>query len=259
RLFSFGAISDVQYADCDDGWNFKQTYRRYYRGGLVQLRKAVDVWLGSEEHQFVLQLGDLIDGRNSPVASEAALSATRRELDRLAKALPLGVLSSLGNHELYNFPKERWARELDCTEHATAVALAPPVALPQQQQPPPPPPPPSGEVKGTQEWKAQGGKQEAGDHRDGKEGEEGQGQVKGARFYFSFSPEPSFRFLSLYSYDVNGIRTEAGPEGEDKEEEGEEAGESSGGDYASVEELLGHRNPNMDKNSPEGMSGIHKR
>ncbi|CAN0375476.1 unnamed protein product, partial [Ectocarpus sp. 13 AM-2016] len=48
RLFSFGAIADVQYADQDDGWNFKKDHRRYYRGGLRQLRGAVDVWLKDE-------------------------------------------------------------------------------------------------------------------------------------------------------------------------------------------------------------------
>lgn len=52
RLFSFGAIADVQYADQDDGWNFKKDHRRYYRGGLRQLTKAVDVWLKDETHRF---------------------------------------------------------------------------------------------------------------------------------------------------------------------------------------------------------------
>lgn len=61
---------------------------------------------------FVLQLGDLIDGRNAPGGSEAALARTKGELARLEKKLALGVLNSLGNHELYNFPKERWAREV---------------------------------------------------------------------------------------------------------------------------------------------------
>lgn len=52
RMFSFGAIADVQYADQDDGWNFQKDHRRYYRGGLRQLRGAVDVWLKDETHRF---------------------------------------------------------------------------------------------------------------------------------------------------------------------------------------------------------------
>lgn len=51
-LFSFGAIADVQYADQDDGWNFEKDFRRYYRGGLLKLRDAVDVWLKDETHRF---------------------------------------------------------------------------------------------------------------------------------------------------------------------------------------------------------------
>lgn len=54
-LFSFGAIADVQYADQDDGWNFKKDHRRYYRGGLVKLRGAVDWWLKDETHRFLFQ------------------------------------------------------------------------------------------------------------------------------------------------------------------------------------------------------------
>lgn len=61
---------------------------------------------------FVLQLGDCIDGKNRPDSSDAALRDVRLELDRLGATLPLGVVSTLGNHELYNFPKERWAREV---------------------------------------------------------------------------------------------------------------------------------------------------
>lgn len=64
-------------------------------------------------HRFALQLGDVIDGSNSWNGhSEAALSSVKAELDRLTTSLPLGVLNSLGNHELYNFPKKRWAKEV---------------------------------------------------------------------------------------------------------------------------------------------------
>lgn len=66
----------------------------------------------------MLQLGDVIDGRNWPHGSEAALRSVKEELDRLAAALPLGVLNSLGNHELYNFSKERWAREVGVEDTA---------------------------------------------------------------------------------------------------------------------------------------------
>lgn len=63
--------------------------------------------------RFALQLGDVIDGSNKRQRrSEAALRSVKAEIDRLAASLPLGVLNSLGNHELYNFPKKRWAQEV---------------------------------------------------------------------------------------------------------------------------------------------------
>ena len=66
--------------------------------------------------RFVLQLGDVIDGSNNAHGkSETALRSVKAEVDRLAASLPLGVLNSLGNHELYNFPKRRWAREVYST------------------------------------------------------------------------------------------------------------------------------------------------
>lgn len=52
-LFSFGAIADVQHADIEDGWNWHKTRRRYYRGGLLQLKLAVDTWLTDENHRLL--------------------------------------------------------------------------------------------------------------------------------------------------------------------------------------------------------------
>lgn len=43
RLFSFGIISDVQYADIPDGRSFKGV-ARFYRAALPALRRAVLTW-----------------------------------------------------------------------------------------------------------------------------------------------------------------------------------------------------------------------
>ena len=51
------------------------------------------------------------------------------ELDRLAEGLPLGVLNSLGNHELYNFSKRRWAREVGECERLSLSNFTPPKML----------------------------------------------------------------------------------------------------------------------------------
>eukprot|EP00752_Nemacystus_decipiens_P005814 g5259.t1 len=262
-LFSFGAIADVQYANQDDGWNFKRDYRRYYRGGLVKLRDAVDWWLKDEKHRFALQLGDVIDGANKRNGhSEAALSSVKAEVDRLSASLPLGVLSSLGNHELYNFPKRRWAKELDCSNRAKAVALRPscPAAS------------------------AASGKYQDADpnlHAAGPRfSQPGAGQslsavtaaagvldeadaVEEERFYYSFCPDDSHRFIALDSYDVNAIREEPGPgelraERGEKEEEAEDGATGKDGGVRGTEVLSRH-NPNRDKNNAKGMDGLNKR
>ncbi len=54
RLFSFGVISDVQYADADQ-WG-----KRDYRGSPQRLEKCIDVF-NSHSLEFIVHTGDLID------------------------------------------------------------------------------------------------------------------------------------------------------------------------------------------------------
>eukprot|EP00903_Cladosiphon_okamuranus_P014139 g13140.t1 len=260
-LFSFGAIADVQYADQEDGWNFKKDYRRYYRGGLVKLRGAVDWWLREETHRFALQLGDVIDGANKRNGhSEAALSSVKAEVDRLAASLPLGVLSSLGNHELYNFPKQRWAKELDCSNRAKAVALRPSDSAD------------SGASDNCQDLEANlhapsgaSSPPESGQVLNvavaGREAGEGDENAEEC-FYYSFCPDETHRFIALDSYDVNAILQEPGP-GEVKAQAVDEEGGRANGDTGDAGdggmEVLSKHNPNRNKNNAEGMDGLNKR
>jgi len=65
-LCAFGVIADVHYADIDDGMNFSQTSNRYYRHSLELVKTAVRDWsTGQPRAEFVMQLGDLIDGQNA--------------------------------------------------------------------------------------------------------------------------------------------------------------------------------------------------
>lgn len=118
-LFSFGCITDVQHADVPDGASFggiprfyrsslsgeKETVENEYVGlerlcsrlatgclTLLQLnnppspfhpalRRAVDDWL-AQPPRFVVQLGDIIDGK-AVGHSERALRAVLREFGRL--------------------------------------------------------------------------------------------------------------------------------------------------------------------------------
>ncbi|XP_078692086.1 manganese-dependent ADP-ribose/CDP-alcohol diphosphatase-like [Branchiostoma floridae x Branchiostoma belcheri] len=101
-LFSFGIIADVQYGDLDDAKNFTQTKVRYYRNALYLLREAVQHWKEENKIQFVLQLGDVIDGFNTRRKnSENALRDVLKEFD----GVPFAVHHIWGNHEFYNFSR----------------------------------------------------------------------------------------------------------------------------------------------------------
>ena len=110
-LFSFGVIADVQWADIPDGTGFGGRDRRYFRGALAVLTAAVDYW-GAVRPTFVAQLGDLVDGKSKQNGarggSAAALEAARAQLRRL----PCRVVSLVGNHDLYNHPRDVLAAQL---------------------------------------------------------------------------------------------------------------------------------------------------
>ncbi|XP_069012335.1 manganese-dependent ADP-ribose/CDP-alcohol diphosphatase [Embiotoca jacksoni] len=116
-LFTFGVIADIQYADIDDGYNYTRTRKRYYRSALQLLRNAHDGWSeAAVKPEFILQLGDVIDGFNKGLgASERALDTVLREFS----SSPVEVHHVWGNHEFYNFSRSALLRsKLNSTLHA---------------------------------------------------------------------------------------------------------------------------------------------
>ncbi|XP_068007746.1 manganese-dependent ADP-ribose/CDP-alcohol diphosphatase [Melanerpes formicivorus] len=122
-LFSFGVVADVQYADAEDGYDFSGCQRRYYRQSLTLLRNAVEAWVAERPPlNFVLQLGDSIDGLNARRGeSEGALARVLAVLRRL----PVPVHHAWGNHELYNFSRARLAASGLSSRPAGAAAGPP--------------------------------------------------------------------------------------------------------------------------------------
>ncbi|KAM6951709.1 manganese-dependent ADP-ribose/CDP-alcohol diphosphatase [Aplochiton taeniatus] len=101
-LFTFGVIADIQYADIDDGFNFKRTRKRYYRNSLNLLHNAQERW-ALLKPCFILQLGDIIDGVNQKYnASDQALETVLKEFS----SNPSKVHHVWGNHEFYNFSRD---------------------------------------------------------------------------------------------------------------------------------------------------------
>lgn len=104
KLFSFGLITDIQYADIDNGYNYQRTSKRYYRKGLACLGNAIANW-NSNKVDFVLQLGDMIDGkshRNNKATKD--LKQLRKKCDKFQ-----GYFAHCcGNHELYNISRDEY-------------------------------------------------------------------------------------------------------------------------------------------------------
>jgi len=100
-LCAFGVISDVHYADLETGMNYARTYYRHYRRSLDLVKTAVRDWsAGQWRAEFVLQMGDLIDGLNSKLeTNHSALDTIMSELTKSGHF----VYHVLGNHDLYNF------------------------------------------------------------------------------------------------------------------------------------------------------------
>lgn len=100
-LFSFGVISDVQYADIPDGRSFLGV-PRYYRHSLVVLQRAVKKW-NYQRPKFVMNFGDIIDGFCPKDQSLDAVKKLVREFDNFNGP----VYHMIGNHCLYNLPREK--------------------------------------------------------------------------------------------------------------------------------------------------------
>lgn len=129
-LASIGILTDIQCADVENGWNFLKTEQRYYRHALTATRRAIQaLHRSSTPVRFVIHLGDLIDGLNAGLDNEHR--ASERMLTEAMKILPqpsrnriiplaadthhdapMQSYSLIGNHELMNFPRSRWANVL---------------------------------------------------------------------------------------------------------------------------------------------------
>ncbi|KAJ8772270.1 hypothetical protein K2173_027447 [Erythroxylum novogranatense] len=101
-LFSFGVISDVQYADIPDGKSFLGI-PRYYRHSFSVLQRAIETWNNQQKHIFVINFGDIVDGF---CPKDQSLNAVRKVVTEFEK-FKGPVYHLIGNHCLYNLPREK--------------------------------------------------------------------------------------------------------------------------------------------------------
>ncbi|GLJ08295.1 hypothetical protein SUGI_0085830 [Cryptomeria japonica] len=99
-LFSFGVITDVQYADIPDGRSFLGV-PRYYRHSILSLQRAVTKWNQMEKLKFAVHFGDIVDGFCPKDKSRTAVLKVIKEFDKFNGP----VYHMLGNHCLYNLPR----------------------------------------------------------------------------------------------------------------------------------------------------------
>ncbi|XP_035214887.1 manganese-dependent ADP-ribose/CDP-alcohol diphosphatase-like isoform X2 [Stegodyphus dumicola] len=109
-LVTFGVLTDVQYADCDDRpAAYDPSKVRFYRGSLSQVDQAFKHWNNSHlKVKFVLQLGDIIDGLNHSLGG--SYTALQNTLEHFERHSSIPTFHTVGNHELYNFNRNELAQ-----------------------------------------------------------------------------------------------------------------------------------------------------
>eukprot|EP00403_Amphidinium_massartii_P016937 CAMPEP_0178410760 /NCGR_PEP_ID=MMETSP0689_2-20121128/21150_1 /TAXON_ID=160604 /ORGANISM="Amphidinium massartii, Strain CS-259" /LENGTH=356 /DNA_ID=CAMNT_0020031955 /DNA_START=92 /DNA_END=1162 /DNA_ORIENTATION=- len=95
EVYRVGVVTDVQYADREDGMDYSGLFVRHYRKSLEFLRHTVAQWK-MQGVMTVIDLGDGVDGSNlgKPTAQQLVLSELTAPNWNLVRVL--------GNHEYYN-------------------------------------------------------------------------------------------------------------------------------------------------------------
>ncbi|KAL9228373.1 hypothetical protein vseg_003962 [Gypsophila vaccaria] len=100
-LFSFGVISDVQYADIPDGRSFLGV-PRYYRHSVLVLQRAVTKWNDLQNLKFAVNFGDIVDGF---CPKDQSLNVVKKITSEFQK-FNGPIYHMIGNHCLYNLPRD---------------------------------------------------------------------------------------------------------------------------------------------------------
>lgn len=116
-LVSFGVLTDIQYADVEDGKSYDGKRNRYYRNSLNLVKEAVSNWKSYEisnqtKLKFIIQLGDFVDAKAKAINdSIPSMHRIIRELNNLFEGEPNDTINRpkllhiWGNHEMYNFKR----------------------------------------------------------------------------------------------------------------------------------------------------------
>ncbi|PPS08079.1 hypothetical protein GOBAR_AA12570 [Gossypium barbadense] len=101
-LFSFGVMTDVQYADIPNGHSFLGV-PRFYRHSMLVLQRAVKSWNNNKNINFAIHFGDIVDGKCPKDQSLNAVKKVVGEFENFKGP----VYHMIGNHCLYNLPRDK--------------------------------------------------------------------------------------------------------------------------------------------------------
>ena len=227
-LFKFGIISDVQFADVDDRLNFEGSTMRYYRNAVKLLRQAVEFWQKSKP-EFVLQLGDLVEGNH---VKKKDREATLQTVLNACEKLDCYVCHLWGNHEFYLFSRAELAstqlnskvKTISNNENDVNDVGGKNVGL----------------INGAADFKSSNGFEKDYLYINNILHCYDRTEDSGKKYYFSFSPHPKFKFIALDSYDISMC----GREEHDWE-------------YEEARKILSVKNTNENWNSPFGLTEPH--
>jgi len=130
-------VADVQAADRPDGSNDGRIQR--YALATAKLGVAIDAWLGALRRRrtrrsssppplcCVLNLGDIVDGRDDEATTSADLGRVLAQFERLPASCP--AVHVIGNHCLKLYPRDKLVRQLRLPSCYYRRELAPGWAL----------------------------------------------------------------------------------------------------------------------------------
>lgn len=166
KLFRFGVIADIQYADSDDAMNFQGTKIRRYRNSLSVFENAINTWNSQKTQADIdvpftcsIILGDILDGKTS------LLKQQQYCYDKLSTHIQRALYDiyyCFGNHCHYSFPRSELYSKFLC--NSTKFS-----------------------------------------HDNSFNDNSIGGNCSSSKLYYDWSPFPGWRFVTIDSYDVSII------------------------------------------------------
>ncbi|KAJ6386922.1 hypothetical protein OIU78_016786 [Salix suchowensis] len=101
-ILSKSSFSFDRYADIPDGHSFHGV-PRYYRHSIHVLQRAIQEWNNHQDLNFVINFGDIVDGKCPPGQSLDAVKKVNYEFQKSNRP----VYHMIGNHCLYNLPRDK--------------------------------------------------------------------------------------------------------------------------------------------------------